>query len=248
MKQLSIRIGGLLAFVLFFCFSCTDHAPQPETAVAPVIKTIETRLNYKPENFYIIGAELENIGSKPIKEIGIVYSLRFVNNPSFHAVPTVSDTKVATVSNPDKAGSYKTGHNLPVSSFERMYYRAYAILSDDSIVYGNILEYIWYDTAVIEAEPTASINGFVFAKIDVRELGSLPIAEYGVVYVYTNNLSEQLTKDPDLSDNKVVFDLPLALGKHSKVLPINAPARVRARSYIKYQNGVIEYGKVLAGS
>lgn len=248
MKHLSIRIGGLLSFVLLFCFSCTDHEPQPETAVPPVIKTIETRLNYKPESFYIVGAELESKGSRAIKEIGIVYSLRFNNNPSFHAVPTLSDTKVVSGTNPENAGIYKTGHTLPVSSFERMYYRAFAILSDDTVVYGNVQEYVWYDTAVVEAESSVSLNGFIFAKINVTDLGNLAIAEYGVVYIYTNNLAEQLNGDPTLSDNKVVFDLPLNLGKHSKVLPIGAPARVRARSYIKYQNGLIEYGKVLAGS
>ncbi|MCF0070106.1 hypothetical protein LZD49_06455 [Dyadobacter sp. CY261] len=248
MKQLSLRHCGMLTFVFLCCIGCTDHVIPPDPEVETTITTLETQLNYKPENFYIFGARLEVVGSKSIKEIGIVYSLRFLNNPSFHAIPTLADTKVVSETNPGQIDNYRTGRNLPVSSFEKMYYRAFAILEDDTVVYGNVLEYIWYDTAVIEAESPVFLNGFLFGKMNVTDLGGLPIAEYGIVYSYINNDGETLADFPTLADNKLTFDLPVSLGFHSKVIPIAKPKRMNARSYVKYQNGVIEYGKSLAGA
>lgn len=248
MKKFSIRLFGMLAFVLLYSMSCTDHVIPPDQGAEIKIKTLETQLNYKPENFYVVGAKLEVVGSKAIKEIGIVYSLRLLNNPSFHTNPTVADTKVISVTNPKEVGDYKVGHNLPVASFETMYYRAFAILEDDTVVYGEVMEYIWYDTAVIEAQSATLLNGSLFAIINVTDLGGLSISEYGVVYSYVDNVAESPVDYPTLSDNKLTFDLPHTLGIHSKIMPISAPKRMNMRSYIKYENGVVEYGKTLVGA
>lgn len=247
MKRLSALLIRTFAFAFLCCVGCTDHDVPSNPGGQIALSTVDAELNYKAESFYIFGAKLDAFGNQAIKEIGVVYSLKLANNANFHAMPTVGDTKVMIGTNPDELRTYKTGHNLPVSSFEKMYYRAYAILMDDSVVYGSVMEYLWYDTAVVEIQSPITVNGFFFARLNITDLGALPITEYGVVYTYSNNPYESLTELPLISDNKLRFDEPFALGFHSKIMPIPKPEHINVRSYVIYQNGMIEYGKASGG-
>jgi hypothetical protein len=137
MKRISYPVTGLLAFFLLFCLSCSDHGPEGPK-VLPKIKS--ERLDIvitpgAPNLDYTFNLTFEDLGNVPIKEFGIVLDYAETANDTYHTVPTILDHKIKFNAQP-KLGKQSQFDVGPAQSFSKMYYRAYAILQDDSAIYG----------------------------------------------------------------------------------------------------------------
>ena len=115
---------------------CVDHVLDPL-----VIKTLPftTGLTFK--------VEATSLGDKPVTEYGIVNTSYLRASPTPHNMdPTVADRKIVF---PTSIGLGINQHVIPSSTFFSgqtfFYYRAYAILDDGSVIYGNRLAYTFPD-------------------------------------------------------------------------------------------------------
>ena len=136
MKRISYPITGLLAFFLLFCLSCTDHEPSGPI-VAPKIKTLQI-INTEEVNgavglnFRIL---IEELGNVPVTEYGVVWKVQKDNQ---QATPTVNDSKTVFPM-PFTLGQHsKLEFNVQTQQpYVFMFYRAYAILENGTVVYAG---------------------------------------------------------------------------------------------------------------
>nr|WP_295923511.1 hypothetical protein [uncultured Dyadobacter sp.] len=73
------------------------------------------------------------------------------------------------------------------------------------------------------------------------ELGDEPIEEYGIVYTFDEDVKDNY---PDLTDKKVVFDLPAKQYTNEKTVNIGLPVGIRAfgyRAYVKLKGSDVRY-------
>jgi hypothetical protein len=134
MKQLSLRLGGLLVFI-FLCFvGCTDHEPRP--VVLPRLTTLDIN-NYPlssqlPPGVIMLGVSIEDLGNVPIVEYGVAWRVFATDTPQ--TLPTVNDSKtmfpgVASL------GAHWQEKGSPLNG--EIHYRGYVILNDGTVVYAN---------------------------------------------------------------------------------------------------------------
>ncbi|MCE7063174.1 hypothetical protein [Dyadobacter sp. CY343] len=139
-----IKSAFLFCAVLLLSFSCEDHT-VPE--VLPVLKTLpitQTRENPPPfESMYTNRYRLvvENVGNVPVSKYGIVFTTyRSGETPNPNKTPTV-DAQFPSHVFPDAFGegekSFDQGGNYPLRT--DVYQRAYAILADGRIIYGDVV-------------------------------------------------------------------------------------------------------------
>lgn len=139
MMKKHLSVLGLVCLSLFlFSYSCQDHQLPGE---APLLSTHDL--------FYDSGhgkcsftTELEvlNIGTIPVTEYGIVYNaaLGGGSGPNYDN-PTIEDYPKIVFDMPFSTGiKTKVGPQICTNS---NYYRAYAILNNGTVVYGQTLRF-----------------------------------------------------------------------------------------------------------
>ena len=80
-------------------------------------------------------------------------------------------------------------------------------------------------------------------NVDVHKLGTAPVIEYGIVYAYSQRPDSLVPNI--ITDTKVVFNSPFALGKQTEVEYGVCYPYVYYRSYVVVQGGAVVYGPVL---
>lgn len=131
MKTLSI----IIISALFMASSCTDHVtPHSELS----IKTLPFEHVNSTTIFKI---QVDDQGERPVKEYGIVYTAYYRGTGNHNLDPTIDDNKI----------TFNTALMLGINQFTYtkdfingrtfFYYRAYAILEDGSVVYGNRISF-----------------------------------------------------------------------------------------------------------
>ncbi|MCE7066959.1 hypothetical protein [Dyadobacter sp. CY326] len=132
MKIIPFRVITMLALMLFVA-SCTDHeVPEPEKVPAK-IKTLPLKHGVPIATFYV---QFEDLGNIPIVEYGVVMSTGVAGY--LVALPTVAD-EVLIFSEPANNLDKKT--QTQNKTFADANYRAYAKLSDGTVVYGELLKF-----------------------------------------------------------------------------------------------------------
>lgn len=137
MKRISYPITGLLTFFLLFCLSCADHEPGNGPVVAPKIKTLEiidgeVINGVEGLNFRIL---VEELGNTTVVEYGMVWKVQKDNQ---QVTPTVNDSKTV-FSMPFTIGQHSK-HEFNIQNqkpYVDLFYRAYAILGNGTVIYGN---------------------------------------------------------------------------------------------------------------
>nr|WP_295931648.1 hypothetical protein [uncultured Dyadobacter sp.] len=247
MKQLSIRIGGLLAFVLLFCFSCTDHEPgrQPRVITGEAIAT--------PTAPAVSFKVIVEAGDFPIVEYGVVYSLKEnANDNDFHTTPTVADTK-AIFPLPASNGQHIKVEQ--VAPFVEMYYRAYAVVQGGAVIYGDVM--------VIDKDGPSQDNGAKVSTLDILSSnadGTLnfrlnlassgqTISEFGIVFSSRATPQQPINQNPTVENGtKIVFPMPAMDGVHTKAglnVNQNPIQEMFYRAYAILGNGIVIYGDAL---
>lgn len=85
-----------------------------------------------------------------------------------------------------------------------------------------------------------AISSFV---VFFEVLGDKPIEEYGIVYTFDDDVKDNY---PDLTDSKVVFELPAKQYSNEKVVNIGFPSTahwIGYRAYAKLKGGEIKYAE-----
>jgi hypothetical protein len=127
---------ALVVLSLFlFSYSCQDHVVP---GIPPQLKTLEFVASQNLKCSLIYTVEVTDVGTIPVKEYGVVFSA-IGDGKTFTETPTVADNIKVIVDLPFVAGPKSKG-GPQICTF-RISYRAYAILEDDSVVYGNTLHY-----------------------------------------------------------------------------------------------------------
>lgn len=83
---------------------------------------------------------------------------------------------------------------------------------------------------------------FLF-KVNVKDAGSEPVKEYGIVY--KRGESPQITVTPTIADTKITFSDVINVGQQSQYGPGECTPVVYYRSYVLLENGKIFYGNLL---
>ncbi|TLV01021.1 hypothetical protein [Dyadobacter luticola] len=115
--------------------SCTDHAMP---SVLPEIETLAVTSapsGIKCGTFF--SANVISVGTMPVKKFGVVLTARGVNQ--VHPNPVVNVDYEVVLDLPFQPGI--KGATGPQVCTNEIYYRAYAILEDDTVVYGNELHF-----------------------------------------------------------------------------------------------------------
>ncbi|NIJ51823.1 hypothetical protein [Dyadobacter arcticus] len=133
-KRLSFLMMTL-ASLLLITNSCVDH-DMP--SVLPELKTLEVTAppsRVKCGTYFSV--DIVSLGTTAVKEYGVVVSGNGFS--ATHAVPELNIDYKLMFDLPFVTGiKYKEGPQICVNN---IYYRAYAILVDDTVVYGNTLHY-----------------------------------------------------------------------------------------------------------
>ncbi|WAC15132.1 hypothetical protein [Dyadobacter pollutisoli] len=138
--MLRLSIISCLSFLslLLFSFSCADHV-VPTNPVPAQIKTLDAfrsigQTGAEVSNF---GVQFENLGNIPITEYGVI----FVHG-SLVATPTMNNSVKLIIASPaDLNQKFRGGPGLlfaPVEPVIMFSYRAYAMLSNGSVVFGEV--------------------------------------------------------------------------------------------------------------
>jgi len=249
MKRISLQFSALLATLFLFAFSCQDHVvPEVPEAEALEIETLEIE---SPTNGLYslrkIGVNIEKLGSKPVKEYGLVVSIHEIGNNDYTETPTINN-KTLSIDEPFTLGK----HTSIESAYEREYieevfYRAYAELTDGQVVYGEIFKFIPPTIAIIRLKDVSGTNAPVSGILDISDLGTIEVEEYGIVYSYKVNSNDPINSTPTMSDHKAKSAVPIKLGEQTIALPIpgNSINALNARPYVKYKNGNVFYGNIV---
>jgi hypothetical protein len=135
MQKRFTTLALVVLSVFLFSYSCQDHVVP---GIPPQLKTLEFVVSQNVKCGLVYTVDVTDVGTIPVKEYGVVFSAVNDGKP-FTATPTVADNIKVIVDLPFVAGpKSNTGPGICTN---RINYRAYAILEDDSVVYGNTLNY-----------------------------------------------------------------------------------------------------------
>ena len=127
--KMPLRIMVVVSMILL-ATSCVDH--EVPSQVAAKIKTLPLAHSFTP-TFYV---QFEDLGNIPIAEYGIAMSTGI--SGQLVSVPTVADEIFKFTQSP-------TDLNVKTEIYPKLFadanYRAYAKLSDGSVVYGEVLKF-----------------------------------------------------------------------------------------------------------
>lgn len=117
--------------IILLAFSCNDHV-APGSCLS--IKTLPFE---HVDTSTIFKIQVENQCEKPVKEYGIVYTAYFRGVGNHNIDPTITDNKIAFDTAIMPGGNQFTYAKDFFNGRIFFYYRAYAILGDGSVIYGN---------------------------------------------------------------------------------------------------------------
>ena len=251
MKRISLQFSALLAALFLFAFSCQDHyvpeEPEPETPEAPVVQTVALTIENQNNNLYRYKINVEKLGNIQISGYGIVFSTEFNSNAPFTTMPTLADSKVNFPMSNGTGEKFKLDAG-PVSGYKTVYYRAFVTYGVNSVAYGDVMQFspVPLKTAVIELSNDPAFGSPpIIVALNVKELGNIPIEEYGVVYSFFENVNLPVNSNPTVLDQKFIFTTSAKLGKDNvAVLPNSTLKDVYIRTYVKHTNGAIVYGEI----
>jgi hypothetical protein len=135
MLRLSILSCLSMVSLFLFSFSCEDHV-VPANPVPAQIKTLDVVRSLTATN---LGVQFENLGNIPIAVYGIVYVPNsLIATPDINGAPSL----ILPIASPaDLDPKFRTGPTLnfgPGVSSITFSYRAYALLNNGTVVYGEV--------------------------------------------------------------------------------------------------------------
>jgi hypothetical protein len=261
-KHFTLRLTAVscLTFLSLFLasFSCQDHEVPEEEREFPVIHTLDiARVNDDPTFSYSV--RFQSLGNQQIAEYGVVTYAGAANENINPTVPVMDNVKGKKY--PFTGAGYMPP-NLDKKSLSakyegpdgiiRLFYRAYAMLENNYVVYGDVKFVDFTAQGPIgnilpEIETAGGSNNTVLdAAIEFKNLGNMPIAEYGIVYL-SNTLAPG-NYVPTLANQKYKFDDPIENNYCSESLSftstLNTPANrsFYFRAYVLLENGDVVYG------
>lgn len=219
-KHFTLRLTAVscLTFLSLFLasFSCQDHEVPEEEREFPVIHTLDiARVNDDPTFSYSV--RFQSLGNQQIAEYGVVTYAGAANENISPTVPVMDNVKGKKYPftgagymppNLDKK-SLSAKYEGPAGAI-RLFYRAYAILENNNVVYGDVkfTDFIAQEPVedilpVILTENGLVTNGGINVRIEFSELGNVPITEYGFVYLANSLPPGNFV--PTVADNKFEF-------------------------------------------
>ena len=136
-KRLSV-LGVVLLSLFLFSYSCQDHQVPGEPPLLSTHELFYDSLHGKCS--FTTELEVLNIGTIPVTEYGIVYNaaLNGGGGPGYDN-PSIDNYPKIVFDMPFSTGiKTKVGPQICTNS---NYYRAYAILSNGTVVYGQTLRF-----------------------------------------------------------------------------------------------------------
>ncbi|WP_138475901.1 hypothetical protein [Dyadobacter bucti] len=258
-KHFTLRLTAVsfLTFLSLFLasFSCQDHEPEPPR-IFPVINTLNVvRTNDEPSFQYSV--QFQELGNQQIAEYGVV---TYAGSANENPAPTIQVVNNVKGRKYDFSGPGYMPPSLDVKSIVRQYdgpagqirlfYRAYARLADNSVVYGQV-KFVDFSiapqlaeitTGIVAQSPSPTPN--VTFTMTVDEVGNVPVVNYGVLCVFRPLPYNGPIIEPGFADVKIDFDKPFVNGQinHTFNYNPNAPERVFFRAYAILENGTIVFG------
>ncbi|WP_439582883.1 hypothetical protein [Dyadobacter bucti] len=265
---LRLTVASFLAFLslVFASFSCQDHE-VPEVPEQPATVQINTlNISGNVNDGFSYSVQFSSLGSIPIVEYGIV---TFAGEPGDVKVPTIEildqldDRKYAFTGAgympPSLAAKTITrAYDGPTGDPVRLFYRAYAILNNSTVVYGE-LKFIDFALNVPgQINPVIKTldaskgddSDFIAYALQFESLGNISVAEYGIV-TYQGKPNDQQTPEVP-TDNPLEKKYPYAEAVNLDVKniikqydgPTDGPIRLFYRAYATLNNGEVVYGEV----
>jgi len=130
-------LNVLLILVMTLLSGCTKDHQIPVSQIE--IKTLPFSLATLSTVFRM---EAVRLGDKPVVEHGVVYTAYFRGVGNHNQQPTVGDNKVAFDTKLSVGTNEYVYAKDIIAGRTFFYYRAYAILDDNSVVYANKLSYV----------------------------------------------------------------------------------------------------------
>lgn len=131
MRTLPIAILSMI----LLAFSCNDHViPDSQLSFRTLpFEHVDTTTIFR--------IQVEDQGNKPVREHGIVYTAYFRGVGNHNQNPTIDDNKIR-FDNALMLGINQFTYTKDfIDGKTFFYYRAYAILDDGSVVYGNRINF-----------------------------------------------------------------------------------------------------------
>ncbi|WP_138475900.1 hypothetical protein [Dyadobacter bucti] len=263
-----LTLASFLAFLslVFASFSCQDHE-VPEQPQQPELATIKTvsAVYGGATNIFSYTVQFENLGNVPIIEYGIVSYAGETDEshvPDVPAAPYVfpfyerqyAFAMPATLNAATIARAYDQKSNTPT----RLFYRAYAIHSNNAVVYGEVkfIDFLKNQDAIIKPviqtldASKGDDSDFIAYSLKFDAIGNIPVTEYGIV-IYQGKPNEQQTPEVPTNDplekkypyaEAVNLDVKNIIKQYDG--PTDGPIRLFYRAYATLNNGDVVYGEV----
>ncbi|PSL28727.1 hypothetical protein [Dyadobacter jiangsuensis] len=135
-KRLSV-LGAVLLSLFLFSYSCQDHQVPGEPPLLSTHELFYDSINGKCS--FTTELEVLNIGTIPVTEYGVVFSAVGGGDGPFTDTPMVETHSKVIFDMPFSTGvKTKVGPQICTNN---NYYRAYAILSNGTVVYAQTLHF-----------------------------------------------------------------------------------------------------------
>ncbi|WP_031528083.1 hypothetical protein [Dyadobacter crusticola] len=251
MKKISLQFAALFTMLFLFSFSCEDHVVPETPEVLPVISTLPMDISAGKLNFKIA---FQNLGNAQIGSYGVVYSTAFYDlSLSYTKTPTIDYEKQDFTGSPALGNLSNSAAPAP-EGFFAIFYRAYAMLSNGKVVYGDVMKFSpdLGGRAVVEVFGTPGLNKPYNSGYVVKEVESKEILEYGLVYSYNVSAGQTINPAPTVADHKNRTDAKILAPKNEMLLgfqlaiPEASINELYIRSYVMYADQTVDYGKFTA--
>ena len=142
-SESAIRVYMLFIGLLYLNFSCQDH-PIPQTLPSLTTQPI-IRSNTRAFSLFIFQLMVDNSGSIPVKEYGVVFTTYYeldIVNPDIILEPTILTGKMIPFKDPFGPGNHQElKTDIPDSklTLDYTFQRAYAVLDNGEVVYGKVI-------------------------------------------------------------------------------------------------------------
>jgi hypothetical protein len=143
LAQSATRICVVFIGLLCFNFSCQDH-PIPQTLPSLTTQPI-TRSNTRAFSLFTFQLVVDNPGSIPVKEYGVVFTTYDdldIVNPNVIPEPTILTGMVVSFKDPFGPGNQQESKtDVPDSNLtlDYTFQRAYAVLNNGEVAYGQTI-------------------------------------------------------------------------------------------------------------
>lgn len=252
MRRNSFVLHFALLLLGLLHFQCTDHGPQTN----PPKVTTGNMAVINPDLFRF-SVNLSEFAGNTVKEFGIVYSVHYydVLKGSHTDKPTLDWQKILFKETPSN-GLHTKDVVAPATSYFRIYYRAYAVLNDGAVMYGDI-KYDQQDKsgrAILEFVGVPKLAKPYHAGVILMDMGQKPIKNYGVVYSYNTSANQPIKALPTIADKSIKFSyaqVKISVGGSGTGflldnLADNSINEIYIRTFVEYTDGSIDYGRFVS--